>query len=210
MNNLKYKRILITAGPTWVPIDKVRVISNMASGETGKLLARALIKLGAKVTLLLGPFSFDYLKNSLIKNLSSRRYDIVIHSAAVSDYRPEKVCGRKLGSGEKSLILKLRQTPKIINSIKKISPHSLLIGFKFEPAMLKEKLINKALLLINKSKADFIVANTVNGNNYRAYIVSREENRGPFLNKRSLVSSLISVIATRQDLRRGSNLVFES
>lgn len=194
MRNLKNKRILITAGPTWVPIDKVRVISNTATGETGRMLARALSKLGAKVTLLLGPFSFDYLNNSLIKNLNSKKYDIVIHSAAVSDYRPQKSFDRKLGSGEKTLILKFKQTPKIINLIKEISPDSILVGFKFEPAMLKEKLIKKALLLINKSKADFIVANTMNADKYQAYIVSRGETLGPFLSKKLLAHSLINVL----------------
>jgi len=53
--NLRNKRILITAGPTWVPIDEVRVISNIASGETGILLAEKLLKYGAGVTLVLGP-----------------------------------------------------------------------------------------------------------------------------------------------------------
>lgn len=52
---LENKRILITAGPTWVAIDRVRVISNIATGETGALLAERLMDLGAKVTLLLGP-----------------------------------------------------------------------------------------------------------------------------------------------------------
>ena len=53
--DLKKKRVLITAGPTWVPVDSVRVISNTASGETGILLARQLRRIGAKPTLILGP-----------------------------------------------------------------------------------------------------------------------------------------------------------
>ena len=48
---LKNKRVLITAGPTWVKIDKVRVISNTASGKTGLLFADAFKRLGSKVTL---------------------------------------------------------------------------------------------------------------------------------------------------------------
>ena len=54
-HKLKNKKVLITAGPTWVPIDNVRVISNTATGETGILLSEKLKNLGAKVTLLLGP-----------------------------------------------------------------------------------------------------------------------------------------------------------
>lgn len=53
--NFKNRRILITAGPTWVPIDNVRVIGNIATGQTGILLSNKLRKLGAKVTLVLGP-----------------------------------------------------------------------------------------------------------------------------------------------------------
>ncbi len=53
--SLNGKRILITAGPTWVPIDNVRVISNIATGTTGVLLAWQTSAQGAKVTLVLGP-----------------------------------------------------------------------------------------------------------------------------------------------------------
>ncbi|MGA2774704.1 MAG: phosphopantothenoylcysteine decarboxylase [Candidatus Omnitrophota bacterium] len=194
MKNYRGKRILITAGPTWTAIDKVRVISNTASGETGKLLAQALTGLGAKVTLLSGPFSFDYLRSSLTKELRSKKYAIVIHSAAVSDYRPAKVFNGKLESGRESLTLKLVQAPKIINSIKKISPGSLLVGFKFEPEASKTKLIKEAKFLLNKAKADFVVANTKNNNKYRAFIISRSETLGPFLSKSALVNSLIHTL----------------
>jgi len=52
---LKNKRILITCGPTWVPIDGMRVISNRSSGQLGQTIAQDLTKAGAKVTLLEGP-----------------------------------------------------------------------------------------------------------------------------------------------------------
>ena len=98
------KKVLITAGPTWVAIDKVRVISNIASGETGILLADKLSEQGAKVTLVLGPgndkngiqnsrikiirFSFfEELRQALKKELKASRYDFIIHSAAVSGFR---------------------------------------------------------------------------------------------------------------------------
>jgi len=85
--SLKNKRILITAGPTWVSIDKVRVLSNTASGATGILLSQALAAKKSKVTLLLGPVgnfsvgknikllrfkSFDELKKALVGELSLR------------------------------------------------------------------------------------------------------------------------------------------
>ena len=97
--NFKNKHILITAGPTWVPIDSVRVISNIATGQTGISLANQFSSLGAKVTLLLGPQAnsiqinndikvinfkfFDELKQLLAKELKSKQLDLIIHSAAV-------------------------------------------------------------------------------------------------------------------------------
>ena len=62
----KNKKILITAGPTWIAVDSVRVISNTASGETGQLLADRLAREGAKVTLVLGPVP-NRLKNKKVK-----------------------------------------------------------------------------------------------------------------------------------------------
>ncbi len=143
IKKLKNKRILITAGPTWVPIDSVRVISNVATGETGILLAEKLNAIGAKVTFLLGPAAgvpvinkgirtirfrfFDELKKVLIKELSSGKYDIVIHSAAVSDYRPMEKYGAKVSSNKNSWKIRLAPTEKLIDTVKKIDD-SLFLG----------------------------------------------------------------------------------
>ena len=95
---LKKKKILITAGPTWVAIDDVRVISNIATGTTGALIAAQARKLGLEVTLVCGPCElkiceaavrvkrftfFDELRALLRNELHRTRYDIIIHSAAV-------------------------------------------------------------------------------------------------------------------------------
>jgi phosphopantothenoylcysteine decarboxylase/phosphopantothenate--cysteine ligase len=64
---IERKKILITAGPTWVPIDKVRVISNIASGETGILLAKEADRLGLDVTLILGPIGSRFKKTIGVK-----------------------------------------------------------------------------------------------------------------------------------------------
>ena len=207
--NLNGKRILITAGPTWVAIDAVRVISNTASGKTGILLAKVLARLGAKVTLLLGPVEtccidkrirvidfkfFDELDSSLKKELKGKRFDIVIHSAAVSDYRPKSVSRKKISSSAKNLSLTLKQTPKIINHLRKISPGSLLIGFKFEPGLSENSLINKARSLIKRAQLDLAVANTAGRNGYKAWIVSTNEELGPFSKKEELVINLSALI----------------
>lgn len=214
MEKLRNKRVLITAGPTWVPIDKVRVISNIATGQTGILLAENLIKAGAKVTLLSGPAQicclnkkvklipfrfFDELKNKLIKEIKDRKYDIVIHAAAVSDYRPLSVYNKKIRSGMKNLTLKLVPTVKIINLIKKADPSLFLVGFKYEPAISKAPLLKKARDLMRVAHLDLAVANTVYKNSYLAYIVGRQDFYGPLKNKKDMAKGLIRMIGEKYE-----------
>jgi len=207
--SLKNKKILITAGPTWVPIDSVRVISNIATGETGVLLAEKLSKAGAKVTLVLGPVGacclnhkiklikfkfFDELKNIITKELSFTKYNILIHSAAVSDYRPLKNYNQKVKSGKKLWQLKLTQTPKLIDLIKKLDPSLILVGFKFEPEARKDTLMKRAKNLLDHAHLDLIVANTIFGNLYKAYVINHNRTYGPVFNKKDLAVKLINLI----------------
>jgi len=206
---LRKKHILITAGPTWVPIDSVRVISNIATAETGIILAQKLLKLGAKVTLLMGPvgtccldkkikiinFKFiDELKRLIIKELTSRKYDIVIHSAAVADYKPQTTFKRKVKSGIKQLRLNLVPTPKIIDLIKKIDRNLFLIGFKFEPKASRRALIKQTKSLMSRANLDLAVANTIDKNRYSAFIVNNRQLCGPIFNKKNMAEKLIRLI----------------
>ena len=207
MRNLKNKRILITAGPTWVAIDKVRVLSNIATGETGILLAKTLLQQGAKVTVILGPcvvcsldkkikvlrFNyFDELKKTLFKELESMKYDWLIHSAAVSDYGPKKIYKGKISSSLKYLNIRLKTLPKIINSIKNHAAGIKLVGFKFESFADKTKLVNKADILMKKSSSDIVVANSINP--YRAYIVDKERKVISVKSKKQLVNKLVKIL----------------
>ncbi|MDP1853151.1 MAG: phosphopantothenoylcysteine decarboxylase [Candidatus Omnitrophota bacterium] len=203
--NLKNKRILITAGPTWVPIDSVRVISNIATGETGIILAQKLRKAGCKVTLLLGPVGnyqnkkirllrfrfFEELKAILKRELCRGRYDIVIHSAAVSDYKPKKSFRRKLVSSIKNLKIDLIPAEKIIDLIKRTDNSLFLAGFKFEPDINKEKLLAQARELMKRSACDLVVANTLRGGRYSAYLVRSDKVQGPLYTKKKLAEQLI-------------------
>ena len=209
MINLKNKRILITAGPTWVLIDKVRVLSNVATGQTGILLANKFSGLGAKVTLVLGPVSeccldkdinlirfkyFDELSRLIRKELKTGRYCAVVHSAAVSDYRPGKFYGAKVRSGLLAWQIVLKPTPKIIDEIKKIAPATFLVGFKFGPELAKPELLKAAKELIARSKADLVVANKIKGASYKAYIVSSGNATGVFSSRSGMVSGLTRAI----------------
>jgi len=206
---LKNKKILITAGPTWVKIDEVRVISNMATGITGMLLANYLNRLGAKVTLLLGPVKeiplenritlrrykfFDELKRLIEKELKANKYDLALHSAAVSDYRPALSTKKKIDSGHRELTLKLKPTAKIIRLFKAIRPSILLVGFKYEAEAKKKRLLQKARELIKNTKADLVLANTVRKDKYIAYLFHPKLTSGPFSNKLATVKGIISAV----------------
>jgi phosphopantothenoylcysteine decarboxylase / phosphopantothenate---cysteine ligase len=200
---------LITAGPTWIAIDSVRVISNTASGETGQLLADRLTREGAKVTLVLGPVPnrlknrkvkvisfkfFSELKEIVSRELETGKYCVVIHSAAVSDYAPLRPLPGKINSGLKKLRLVLKATPKIIDAIKKIDPDIFLVGFKFEPTATRPELIKNARLLMARSRLDLAVANTVSSGKYRAYILSFDETGAALTSKGQLISGLVTKI----------------
>jgi len=174
--NLKNKNILITAGPTWVPIDKVRVITNIFGGNLGALIAEYASWLGAKTTLLLGPSRvelpkstknfkivrykyFDDLLNLLKREVASKKYDVVIHSAAVSDYAPISAKKGKIKSGKRNLIIKFKPTLKIVDNIKKWDPDVFLIKFKLEVGLKEKELIATAYKSMISSNADIIVAN---------------------------------------------------
>lgn len=209
--NLKEKKVLITSGPTWVPIDNVRVISNTATGETGILLAKKFMQQGSKVTLLLGPagvarldskiklkrFSFFNELNILLRKELQKNYDIVIQAAAISDFAPKPSCNKKISSKCKTLKLVLKPTVKIINCLRKIKPNAFLVGFKFEPDAGKNRLIKKGNRLLKQANLDLVVANSNKNKAYQAYILDGTDKYGPFLNKTAMAVCLSRIIKKR-------------
>ncbi len=185
---LQGKRILITSGPTWVQIDPMRVISNRATGELGHKMAVAFQQAGATVTLLEGPvntplktgkiqvqkFSFYDELAVLLKTELKKNYDVVIHNAAVSDYRLKKPFHAKLNSDHKDLTLTLVPTEKLINTIKRIAPKVFLVGFKLEDFKDEKDVNTQAKKLIRQAGCDLVVANTLKGG-YKAFLVNREK-----------------------------------
>jgi len=204
------QRVLVTAGPTWVPVDGVRVIGNLATGETGILLAEKLAGLGATVTLLLGPAQaccsknkkirlirftfFDELEKIFTGELRSKKYDLVIHAAAVADYRLGKRFRHKLRSGAKKIVLTLVPTAKLVDSIKKIDASVFAVAFKFEPGAPYAKIIASAKTLLRRSGLDLVVGNTVTGGRYRAYIVGKKTVSSAIRSKGELAKMLVGKI----------------
>jgi phosphopantothenoylcysteine decarboxylase/phosphopantothenate--cysteine ligase len=208
----KSLRILITSGPTSVPIDSMRVITNRSTGEMGRLLATACAHQGAKVHLLEGAVTTSlpvpssvktskfYFYNelaTLLKQELRHHYDIIFHAAAVSDFYVKNPSRRKLASGA-NLTIELQSTRKLVNEIKKHSPNSFLVGFKFEQNIDSKVTVKKAKCLILDSACDCVVLNQNNSAGYKAVLVLAD---GSISNKaasrKSLVSRIIALLHAR-------------
>ena len=207
------KNVLITAGSTWVALDKVRVISNIASGSTGFILADKFKKIGAKVTLLLGPVNlchpknpgikiirfkfFSELEKLLKKELSKKIYAVVIHAAAVADYQPKKTVHHKVSSQLDNWEIKLTPTKKLVNNLKGYAPGLIAVGFKFEPDAGKNRLLEKGNRLLEQANLDLVVANSNKNEHYQAYILDGADNYGPFLKKSTMAACLSQIVKNR-------------
>lgn len=212
---LRNKKILITAGPTWINIDKVRVLTSIFSGTLGCVIAHEAKKEGAGVTLLLGPgqrhLKRDYLTgiqvnyfkyfNDLFdlvkKEVSTKKYDCIIHSASISDYQPLNFYPGKIKSNQKILTLKLKPTPKIVKLIKKYDPKIFLVQFKLEVDVSKKELINRAYKSLLKNNSDLVVANDLNNiriSKHRALIIDRQKNITKVKTKKELAKKLLEMI----------------
>jgi len=213
-NKSKKGNIIVTAGPTWVPIDKVRVITNIFSGKLGYLIARKAAKKGLKVILFLGPGRvctskkqyknleiirykyYNELFDLLKKAVSSKKYGTLIHSAAIADYTPRPV-NAKIKSGKLNLIIKLKPTIKIVDQVKKWDPNIFLVKFKLETDISKDKLINVAYNSMLKSNADLMVANEfskISSKYHQAYIINPEKKVETIIGKENIAKKLLDRI----------------
>jgi phosphopantothenoylcysteine decarboxylase/phosphopantothenate--cysteine ligase len=166
---LSSKNVLINAGPTYEAIDPVRFIGNRSSGKMGIALADEFAKLGATVTLVLGPSHYSPTEKSVkvIKVESAnemynkclnlfKNADIAILSAAVSDYKPKNIVPNKIKKSENNFSLELEKNVDILETLGNIKKNQLLIGFALET----NNLIEYAKQKIEKKNLDFIIANS--------------------------------------------------
>jgi phosphopantothenoylcysteine decarboxylase/phosphopantothenate--cysteine ligase len=158
------KKILVTAGPTYEPIDDVRYIGNYSSGKMGFQIARAAAQRGADVTLISGPSNLEtpagvkrldvITSDEMFEKVkvSMAKCDFIIMSAAVSDYQPITRFSGKLKKDEPEFELRLKKTNDILDYLGKNKTNFKLIGFALETVNesenAKKKLISKNLDLI--------------------------------------------------------------
>ena len=165
------KRILITAGPTIESIDPVRYISNHSTGKMGFAIAEELASLGADVTLVKGPTSYNpEVKGIKIIPVSSAqemyeasikafpKADVAILAAAVADYRPVTIAREKIKKNSESFRIDLVKNPDILESLgKKKSKKQILVGFALET----EDEYSNATQKLKSKNLDMIVLNSL-------------------------------------------------
>jgi len=172
--DLSNKSVLITAGPTRESLDPVRHLSNRSSGRMGYALARTARRRGASVVLVSGPVSLAPPPGVEVIRVESaaamheavmsrcQQADIIVKSAAVSDYRPARFLQQKMKKSKEKLALQMVSNPDILlelGKMKKRKKRPFLVGFAAESknhlAEGKRKLKNKNL--------DMIVINDILG-----------------------------------------------
>lgn len=166
------KRALVVSGSTAEPIDPVRILTNRSSGRSGHIIATELRRLGADVTLWQGhataevplplkdlavPFSTHADLMGLVRSTDLAAFDQVWMSAAVGDYAAVPAPG-KIPSGRRSLTLRLRPLPKVIEAIRAAAPQACLVAFKAESD--PKVLLARAKERRKRYGAQFVVANT--------------------------------------------------
>jgi len=167
--DLKDKKILVTSGPTRESVDPVRFISNPSSGKMGFAVARAAEYRGGEVTLITGPTHLPDPNNVKVIRIQTAREmaqavfdnmehsDIIIKTAAVSDYRPKDPATQKIKKEKGELVLYLERTQDILQEIGLRKKDQILVGFAAETENLEQHAETK---LVEKN-LDIIVGNIV-------------------------------------------------
>ena len=180
---LKGRRVLITCGATREPIDPVRFISNSSSGEMGFSLARVMRWEGAEVKVIAGFTTAEEppeveivrvrthaeMRREVMKAFGDS--DIVVMSAAVSDFRPRGVSTSKIKKG-KDLLLELEETEDILAELGRMKGDRFLVGFALET----ENLVENARKKLKEKNLDMIVANpaeVIGSKHHRGYLITR-------------------------------------
>ena len=162
------KKVLITAGRTEEAIDPVRYISNRSSGKTAVAIAATFLANGFDVSVVAGPMEAEFPGGVRVKKVKSACdmhkavleqmsfADVLVHCAAVADYRPKVVSTEKIKDSRSQLILELEPNPNILrDSVAQKRVEQLVIGFALETDHFKEHAAEK----LKKSGADALLLN---------------------------------------------------
>lgn len=207
------KKILITAGPTREKIDPVRYISNRSSGKMGFSIAEAARDEGGLVSLISGPVSLktpDEIKRINVESADEmfnevnkvvNNFDFFISTAAVADFKPEKIENQKIKKEKKSnnLSMELIENKDILKSISLKKGDLKVIGFAAET----QDVVKNAKKKLNEKKLDLIIANDVSDSSIgfdsdenEVYLITKKiEKKIEKISKKKLSRSIIEFIA---------------
>jgi phosphopantothenoylcysteine decarboxylase/phosphopantothenate--cysteine ligase len=179
-------RCVVTAGPTYEPLDEVRRLTNFSTGRLGAGLANALTQAGHEVTLLRGQlgihhgethawrvetFSTTANLRERLRTAASEPIGAIFHAAAVSDFTFGKVWTRsaqgeltpvdsgKLPTRQGILLAELVPTPKIIAELRDWYPRARLVGWKYEVEGGRSEVVRLAANQVAECRTDACVAN---------------------------------------------------
>ena len=215
IEDLKDKKILITAGPTYEKIDPVRFIGNYSSGKMGFALAEECSRRGAKVVLVTGPVSLTCTENIQRVDVESCKemYEAAVGEfpncnaailcAAVADFRPETIAEQKIKRVGDELLLKLKPTQDIAATIGSMKGEGqCIVAFALETNEEESNAQRK----LEKKNADFIVLNStrIPGTTFQAddnqITIINKEGKKSYAKKpktevaRDIIDELVSIL----------------
>ena len=211
-NRLRGKKVLITAGPTYEKIDPVRFIGNYSSGKMGYAIAETCASEGAEVTLVSGPTSLQPRHASIrcIRIESAQEMyeattaqftdaDITILSAAVADFTPEEVAGKKIKREKGAQTLTLQPTHDIAAELgRRKQEGQLLVGFALEThdeeANARHKLEKKNLDLIVLNSLQDAGAGFMHDTNKVTLLTAESAQSFPLKSKEAVAKDIIDKI----------------
>jgi phosphopantothenoylcysteine decarboxylase/phosphopantothenate--cysteine ligase len=192
---LNGKKVLITAGPTYEPIDPVRFIGNHSSGKMGFALAEQAVKLGAEVILITGPSSVTTTYKMQIINVVTseemfirvknifNKIDFALAAAAVADFKPKEPNHLKIKKEINLSTIKLEPTQDILAWMGKNKSHQFILGFALET----NDEIKNAIRKLKSKNLDAIVMNSLknsgagfSGDTNKVSYITRDEIIIPF------------------------------
>lgn len=210
-NDLKGKKVLITAGPTIARIDPVRYITNWSSGKMGYALAEEARDRGADVTVVSGPsnekkaYGIRYINVETTQEMYNEvmkiadQQDIIVKNAAVADYSPEVYSEQKIKKTGDKLTIDLVKGKDILYDLGNRTRKYLLIGFAAE----SENIIANGIAKIKKKNVDYLVVNDISDSDIgfkssenEGYLISKhgDEVEIPRGSKREMARSIFQNI----------------
>lgn len=210
---LSGRRLLITAGPTFEPIDPVRGLTNRSSGKMGFAIARAAAEAGAEVTLVAGPVHLptpaqvrrvDVVTAQQMFDAvltAAPGHDVFVATAAVADWRPALSSEHKIkkqSGGPAVPVITLCENPDILAAVARLPTPPYCVGFAAETqnlvALARDKLVRKGvpLIIANLGPATF-----GHDDNVLTLIDAKDVRELPRANKLVLARSLVAEIASR-------------